>query len=159
LARRFTVVAMALLIAVSLWRPWCPEYPLQHEDWRAAVTLIREHAGETAPVYVYRDYCWCAVAYYLADDDRIVPVTAADQRPSEFTAHFPRHPVELATLIDTLRTETGPAWLVIARVREVQGPEGYDALIDMLHQTGRVDEHRHLAKVDLVRFGDRRRGE
>ncbi len=159
LARRFTVVAMALLIAVSLWRPWCPEYPLQHEDWRAAATIIREHPPATAPVYVYRDYCWCALAYYLAAGDRIVPVTAPQQPPSEFLAHFPRDPVELQTLIDTLQTTTAPAWMVIARIRERQGPEGYDALIRRLHQARRIEECWRLDKIDLIRFGDRRHDE
>jgi hypothetical protein len=157
LACRVPVLAMGILAAVCFWNPWIPGYPLQRESWREAAATIRDHPPSPAPIYMYRDYCWYALEYYLDAEDRIVPVTATGKPASEFLPCFGHAPVDLETVLAALRNEPGPAWMVIARVRETNGQAAYDALLEALGETRPIDRHWPLRKVDLIRF-DRRAG-
>jgi 4-amino-4-deoxy-L-arabinose transferase-like glycosyltransferase len=151
LAVRVPIPAMIILAAVSLRPPTSPDYPLVVEDWRKAAGIIREWGPPDAPVYMYRDYCTFALAYSLGDDTRIIPVLARDQRRSDFEGYTSRPAVPFDAMLERLRQRSGPAWLVLARVRGY-GEGHYDQVCRNVEEVRPIADKWRLAEVDVLRL-------
>ncbi len=151
LAVRRPIPAMIILAAVSLVRPPSADYPLVIEDWREAARIIQDSGPDAAPVYVYRDYCTFPLAYYLESDARIIPVLARDQGRSDFAGYTSNPAVCFDDMLERLRTQEGPAWLVLARVRGSDNRHFEQVWVDV-ESVRAIVEHRRLAEVDVLRL-------
>jgi hypothetical protein len=150
--RRTPVVAAALLAAVSFCAIHPPEYPLVSEQWREAASIVNRDAPAEAPVYVCQDYCYFALAYYLDDKTRVTPVWERKSKRARFDPHYPNPAVSLEEMLRRLKTESGEAWLVVARVRETGGPAAWRKLTRELSTVRNVAHHWKLRGVDVFRL-------
>jgi mannosyltransferase len=151
-ARRMTVAAAALLAAVSLYSIHPVEYPLVFEQWREAAAIVNRDVPAGAPVYVYQDYCFFALAYYLDDVTHVTPVWETESRRGRFDPHYPNSAISLEEMLRRLGEKSSEAWLVVARVRESGGPASWEKLTRELSGLRDAVDHWELRHVDVFRL-------
>jgi hypothetical protein len=126
IARRPTLCCA--LYAAFLIVFWPAEAVLIREDWRAAARLIDEQAAKDARIFVYHDYCYFPLRYYLSADRSITPVLQPDKPCSEFDDLYPHECVSPAQVREAARSGD-EVWVVLSHTHRDAEETGHEALI------------------------------
>lgn len=113
LVRRPVVGVAVLALLTGIWPP-NGDRGLIVEDWPQAARILTEDNTADATVFVYKDYAYFPLDYYLQDRRRIRPVYTEGQVSSCFT---PYYPADAATFDDMMhhlaQSDEGEVWFVL----------------------------------------------
>lgn len=88
LARRPVVGVAVLALLTGIWPP-NRDRGLVVEEWPQAASILAEQSTTDATVFVYKDYAYFALEYYLKGRRRVRPVYAEGQVSKCFAPYYP----------------------------------------------------------------------
>ncbi|MCP4245434.1 MAG: hypothetical protein GY778_00140, partial [bacterium] len=149
--RRPLLVATALALLTVVWPPNI-DRNLIVEDWPGVAQLLRDQAEPGSTVFVYRDYGYFPLDYYLEDGWRLTPVFSEGQTTNGFAPYYPDGGISYEEMIHRLATSgDGDAWLVL----RWESPKRREALVDRLGALCDVQAMHRFRGLDVVQFHHR----
>ena len=142
----------AFLAAFVLALPRKADCPLVQEDWRAAARLIETQAAPDARIFVFRDFCYFPLRYYVDPSRSIIPVFHPDRPRGEYATLYPAGVVQERGLLDAA-DGPGEVWIVLSHLGlRVHGVDR-EALVQQLCRDGRSCRRFALERVEVLRVG------
>jgi hypothetical protein len=113
LARRPAAGLVPLALLIGFFPP-NRDRGLIVEDWPRAADILLEHSAADATVFIYKDYAYFALDYYLQDRRRVRPVYTEGQGPNAFAPHYPAGALTFDEMTRCLADSDEPQiWLVL----------------------------------------------
>ena len=147
IARRPTLCCT--LYAAFLIVFWPAEAVLIREDWRAAARLVDEQAAKDARIFVYHDYCYFPLRYYLSADRAITPVLQPDKPHSGFADLYPDECVSPARVREAARSGD-EVWVVLSHIHRDTEETDHEALIGGHCRNGTSYARHALKEVEVL---------
>ncbi|MCH7703261.1 MAG: hypothetical protein IID37_16400 [Planctomycetes bacterium] len=146
--RRPLLVATALALLTVCWPPNA-DRGLVVEDWPAVAHLLRERADPGGTIFVYRDYGYFPLDYYLGDGWRLTPVFTEGHTTTAFAIYYPDGGITFEEMTRRLASSNeGDAWLVL----RWETPQRREALADQLGQFRNVQALHRFRALDVIQF-------
>ena len=128
---------------------WPAETVLVREDWRAAARVIDEQAAKDARIFVYHDYCYFPLRYYLSAGRSITPVLQPDKPRSEFADLYPHECVSPAQVREAARSGD-EVWIVLAHIQRGAEEADYEVLVGGSCRNGTSCARHALKEVEVL---------
>jgi hypothetical protein len=112
-ARRPVLGLAVLAVLAGFWSPNA-DRGLVVEDFPGATRVLLEQTDETDTIFVYRDYAFFALNYYLKSQRQVVPVYSEGLTTDSFAPYYHGRAVTYDTFMDRLaHSQAQDLWLVL----------------------------------------------